>query len=129
MAQKHLLQSGFSAVELLITLFIAAAFVATGYQLYSIIIQNGETAQQQAKASNIAYTNLRQYSTQVTGPCTTVTPTPTPSIPTGSNLPSPAITVVITCPYGTSSGVSKVTVTVTYGSPQQEVVHALFVTE
>jgi prepilin-type N-terminal cleavage/methylation domain-containing protein len=66
-------QAGFSAVELLITLFIAAAFVATGYQLYSVIIQDGEAAREQAKASNIAYDNLRRYSPQATSPCSTVT--------------------------------------------------------
>lgn len=119
--------AGFSAVELLITLFIAAAFVATGYQLYSVIIQNGENAREQAQASNIAYNALRQYSPQATNPCSAVTPSPTPTIPTGSNLPSPTITVTISCPYGTSAGLAKVTATVNYGNPQVGVTHALFV--
>jgi prepilin-type N-terminal cleavage/methylation domain-containing protein len=122
-------QSGFSAVELLITLFIAAAFVATGYQLYSIVIQNGENAREKAKASNIAYDNLRRYSPQATNPCTAVTPSPTPAIPSGSNLTAPTISVTITCPYGTSSGISKVTATVTYNNPQESIVHVLFVND
>jgi len=122
-------QAGFSAVELLITLFIAAAFVATGYQLYSVVIQNGESAREKAKASNIAYDNLRRYSPQATSPCSAVTPSPTPAIPSGSNLPNGAISVVISCPYGTSSGLSKVTATVTYGNPQESVVHVLFVND
>lgn len=129
MSSHHNSQSGFSAVELLITLFIAAAFVATGYQLYSVIIQDGEGARQQAKASNIAYDNLRRYSPQATSPCSAVTPSPTPTIPSGSNLPSASISVVISCPYGTSTGVTKVTATVTYGNPQQRIVHALFVND
>jgi prepilin-type N-terminal cleavage/methylation domain-containing protein len=120
-------QSGFSAVELLITLFIAAAFIATSYQLYSIIIKDGGEARQQAKASNIAYDNLRRYAPQATSPCSVFTPTPTPTIPTGS-LPSATITVSITCPYGTSVSVTKVQVSVTYGTPQKEVVHAIYVT-
>jgi prepilin-type N-terminal cleavage/methylation domain-containing protein len=122
-------QAGFSAVELLITLFIAAAFVATGYQLYSVIIQDGEAAREQAKASNIAYDNLRRYSPQATSPCSTVTPSPTPSIPSGSNLPSASISVVISCPYGTSVNVTKITATVTYDNPQKRIVHALFVND
>ncbi len=129
MSRHIVTQSGFSAVELLITLFIAAAFVATGYQLYSVIIQDGESAREQAKASNIAYDNLRRYSPQATSPCSAVTPSPTPSIPSGSNLPSASIAVVISCPYGTSVGVTKVTATVTFGNPQQRVVHALFVND
>lgn len=119
--------AGFSAVELLITLFIAAAFVATGYQLYSVIIQNSENAREQAQASNIAYNALRQYAPQATNPCSLVAPSPTPSIPSGSNLPSPTITVTISCPYGTSIGIAKVTATVNYGNPQVGVTHALFV--
>lgn len=120
---------GFSAVELLITLFIATAFVATGYQLYSVVIRDSENAREQAKASNIAYNALRQYSSQATNPCTAITPTPTPTVPSGSNLPNPSISVTITCPYGTSTGISKITATVSYGNPQIGVVHALFVND
>jgi len=127
--RPHTYQSGFSAVELLITLFIAAAFVATGYQLYSVIIRNGESTREKAKASNIAYDNLRRYAPQATTPCTTPTPTPTPTIPSGSNLPNASISVVLSCPYGTSQGLTKVTATVTYGNPQESVVHVLFVND
>jgi Tfp pilus assembly protein PilV len=127
--QQTTFQSGFSAVELLITMFIAAAFIITGYQLYSIVIKNGGEARRQAKASNIAYDNLRRYSPQAVSPCAVVTPTPTPTIPANSGLGSAAISVTITCPYGTSSTTSKVESRVTYDSPQQEVVHAIYVTE
>jgi prepilin-type N-terminal cleavage/methylation domain-containing protein len=97
-------QSGFSAVELLITLFIAAAFVATGYQ-------------------------LRRYSPQATSPCSAVTASPTPTRPSDSNLPNASISVVLSCPYGTSTSITKVTATVTYGNPQESVVHVLFVND
>lgn len=120
-------QAGFTAVELLVTLFIAAAFIATGYQLYSVVIADGGTALQQAQATNIAYDNLRRYSSEVTNPCSVVTPTPTPTIPAGTSLTNPSITVAITCPYTTSLNLSMVTVTVTYGIPQKQVVHALFI--
>jgi len=120
-------QQGFSAVELLITLFVAATFIATGYQLYSIIIKDGGDVRQRAKASNIAYENMRRYSAQATSPCTAVTPSPAPSIPANSGLESPSITVTISCPYGTGSPVSKVEAVVRYGAPQQEVAHAVLV--
>lgn len=122
-------QAGFSAIELLITLFIATTFIAAGYQLFSVITTNSSEARRQSKASNIAYDNLRRYATQATTPCTNVTPTPTPTIPSGSGLPSPSITVTINCPYGLGTPISKVNVSVKYGSPQVEVAHALFVTE
>lgn len=127
----HRYQAGFSAVELLITLFIAAAFIATAYQLYSVIIKTDGDTQAHARASNIAYDNLRRYIPQTTNPCTTVTPSPAPSIPAGSGLSNSSITVTFTCPYASlgSTGITKVQVSVKYGSPQQEVIHATYVSK
>ena len=122
-------QSGFSAIELLITLFIAATFVAAGYQLYSVITKNSGEARRQARASNIAYDYLRRYETLATAPCTNVAPTPAPTIPSSSNLPNATITASITCPYGIGTPVTKVNVSVKYGNPQVEVAHAIFVTK
>lgn len=123
---KHTLQSGFSAVELLISLFIAVAFVGAGYQLYAVVIKDGSDAKLRARANDIAYDKLRSYSTQATNPCTSVTPSPTPALPNPSGLPNASITVSITCPYA-SDPISKVSVTISYGTPQQGVTHALFV--
>jgi Tfp pilus assembly protein PilE len=123
----RLVQSGFSAVELLITLFIAVAFVATGYQLYSIIINDGGEVRARAKASNIAYDNLRRYTSQATDPCTVFTPTPTATIPANSGLSGATISVTPSCPYGSTKNITKLQVTVKYGSPEKEVVHAIFV--
>ncbi len=120
-------QAGFSAVELLITLFIAAIFIMTGYQLYSVVLKNGTDTNQRSIASGLAYENLRRYLPQATNPCSNVTPSPTPSIPSGSGLPNSSITVTIDCPYGIGGSVARVYVSVKYGTPQQEVVHAIFV--
>lgn len=119
-------ESGFTAVELLVTLFVAVAFLATGYQLYTVIIEDGGSARVQAKASNIAYAALRKYSPQAVKPC--VASNPSATITAGS-LPSPSsIAVAITCPAGTgTTSTSKVQVTVSYGSPSEQVVHAIFV--
>lgn len=123
-------QSGFSAVELLITIFVAVAFLGAGYQLYAAVVRNGADTRNQTTASNIAYDYLRRYSPQATNPCTTVTPSPAPTIPSGTTLPSASITATITCPYGAASGTSLITVTVTYGSssPAKQVQHATYVT-
>jgi Tfp pilus assembly protein PilV len=120
--------AGFSAIELLITLFIAAAFLTTGYQLYSIVIKSSATSRSRAQASNIAYDALRRYSAQATNPCTVVTPTPTPTIPANPGITNAAISVSFSCPYGTTSPTSKIRVTVTYGTSGGEVDHALLVT-
>ena len=125
---KYRIESGFTAVELLITLFIAVAFLATGYQLYSIVIKSSGDARMRSVASNVAYDNLRRYSSQATNPCTVVTPSPTPSLGSNSGLSNAAITGTFSCPFGTSSPTSRVEVSITYGLPQQEVVHAIYVT-
>lgn len=130
-------QAGFSAVELLITIFIAAAFAAAGYQLYVAVVRDGSDARNQATASNLAYQYLRQYSPLATNPCTTITPTPAmPTDPQYASL-GPADTVeisaTITCPYNLTtpnSGTSLVKVVIQYGTdnPRKKVEHALFVT-
>lgn len=120
-------QEGFSAVELLITLFIAATFIAAGYQLFSVITKTSGDARQQAKASNVAYDYLRRYSEQAVNPCTPVAPSPAPTIPSGTNLVNPSISASITCPYGVGSAIARVEVVVAYGNPQTEVRHAILV--
>lgn len=134
MSQSRPLQAGFSAVELLITIFIAALFIGAGYQLYIAITRNGSDARNQTAASNLAYSYIRQYSARATNPCTPIPNTTlAPTIPSGAPytaLVSPTITADISCPYATPSGTSLLTVTVTYGptSPQKQVQHALYVT-
>jgi Tfp pilus assembly protein PilV len=121
---KHQSQSGFSAVELLISLFIAVAFVGAGYQLYAVVVKDGGEAELRSKANDIAYDKLRSASAQATNPCTAPAPTTT-ALP-ASDLPSATVVTTISCPYA-ASATSKVSVSVKYGTPQQEVVHALFV--
>lgn len=123
---KRSLQSGFSAVELLISLFIAVAFIGAGYQLYAVVLKDGSDAKLRARANDIAYDKLRSYSTITTNPCTPVVPNPTPTLPNPSGLPNASIAVSITCPY-TNDPISKVSVTITYGTPSQGVTHAVFV--
>lgn len=135
MSQRHR-QAGFSAVELLITIFIAAAFVGAGYQLYIVISRSGADARDKATASAIAYEHMRKYTSLAINPCVeNLSPTPAPAIPTGSPnytaLTNPTIDAKITCPYAPSnSGVSLVAVTVTYGpaSNRKQVQHSVYVT-
>lgn len=112
---------GFTAVELLITLFIAAVFIMTGYQLYSVIMNDGSTAKYQAKSANIAYEYLMNAEATVAASCTPGTSTP--AVPANSGVPAIEIAVNTTCPYGNGNQVSRLEVIVKYGSatPKLEV--------
>jgi Tfp pilus assembly protein PilV len=58
---------GFSAVEALITLFIAALFATIFFQLRGVIVQNNATATQKALASSLAYSKLREITAEPAG--------------------------------------------------------------
>lgn len=119
-------EQGFTTAELLITIFVGVAFILTAYQLYGIIAGNSSNTQQQAIASNLAYADLQVAAGQVGVTC--ATSSSSPSIPSGTALPrGSSATVAITCPFGTSSAVSEVTATVTYGS--NKVSHGIYATQ
>lgn len=120
-------EDGFSAAELLVALFIGAVLILAAYQLFSVVTGDGAASRQRAVASNLAYQNLRVNTARVGLTCTARTTTPAP--PTGTGLINPSISVQSTCPFGTSSAITKVQVTVRYGSPQLGVTHAMYATK
>lgn len=122
MSHPRSYEHGFSTVELLISLFIAAAFIVTGFQLFSIITKDSGEARMRAVALNVANDELQRLrdtggyiacpsSSTVTNPLTT--------------LPQATIKTDMVCPYENSSSIRRITVTVAYGSPQKEVKAAL----
>lgn len=119
-------QAGFSVVELLLTLFVAGAFLIAGYQLYATIITNSSNNQIQSSASVIADEYLQKYKAKATKPCTAQTILSSQAVES-DNLTDVTVSVSITCPYGTSSSVSKITSTVAYNTPQQTFTTATFV--
>lgn len=129
---RHSRQGGFSAVELMVSLFIAVAFITTGYQLYSVVVNDGAATRQRAQASNAAYSYLRALSGTPTGNCSTgYTFSPTPTLTAaerGQIAENATLSVTTSCPYGTSNNIWRITAKVTYGTPSQEVSHAIFVT-
>lgn len=119
-------QSGFTAVELLITLFVAAAFLIAGYQLFNVVIKDGGQARAESTAGNVAYDYLRRYAPQATNPCTAATVLDNAAI-TVDGLSNVKISVAISCPPGyTATGVSKVEATITYNTPQQTSKYSTF---
>lgn len=122
--------SGFSTVELLVTLFIAAAFLVSGYQLYSVIIKDGGETRRQAKASNLAYDYLQQYKIifkKQAGICVSQEVLPFETETQG--LSNVTVGIVVTCPYTEVPKLVKIVVTVKYGddNPQKQIVQATYV--
>lgn len=122
-------QHGFSAVELLITLFIATIFLIAGYQIWGEVMGAGTKSDYLAKASNISYDYLRRYSIQP-AKCAVSTPVNNTAI-TDQVIGQAKVTVKVSCPYGTTgdTNIKLITSTVSYGSTStpQEVTHAMYI--
>lgn len=119
-------EQGFTVVELLITLFVAAAFLVSGYQLYNAIIKDGGQTRGESRASNVAYDYLRRYSASTVSPCVASTPVSAASVSV-AGISNVTVTVAITCPYTSTTSISKVEATVLYNNPQQTVRYATYV--
>lgn len=126
MIRRKTLQQGFTAVELLVTLFVAGAFLIAGYQLFSIVIKDGGDARAQSRVANVAYQYMRQYSDSATNPCTTVSPMANQTI-TIDGLTNVRATVNISCAQPDTATLSKVQVIISYGNPAQTLTYATYV--
>jgi len=123
--KKQCKQSGLSAIELLITLFIAASFLTVGYQLFRIVIKDGGESRVLSNASREADYYLQKYKANATNPCTAQSPAALN--PTISGLSSVTVNIVIDCPYGSVSSISRIKSTLTHGYPQQTIVNTTYV--
>lgn len=117
---------GFSAVELLVTLFVAVAFLATAYQLYSAVLGDSGEVRFRAKASNIAYAELRRRSDDSTPGCAPLAETTFTIDKATSGLEDPEGKVLIEC---RANNLTYVKTRVIYGraTDRKEVQHAIFV--
>ncbi len=130
-------QKGFTTVELLITLFIAAMFLFSGYQLYTQVTRSGSDANKMAVVSGRAYEIVKEKARTVTiantGGCINTSES-TP--PTGriteiiSGVGSVDFDTTISCPYGISNSIDvfKVVVKASYtrGGITQDVENAIY---
>lgn len=126
MMHSRRLNDGFTAVELLITLFVAAAFIIAGYQLFNVVIKDGGETRAESRAANIAYDYLRRYSDSATNPCVPSSPITNQTV-TVDELVNVRITVAITCPQPQTTSLSKVDATITYNTPSSTVHYATYV--
>lgn len=123
---KH--QQGFTAVELLVTLFVAAAFLIAGYQLFSLVVRDGGKTRAEAKASAVAYDYLRRHSAAATSPCSSVTPVNNETV-TVQGLSNVQVTVSIDCAKPNLTSLSQVNVQVTFNNPVEVVRYSTYVTK
>ena len=119
-------QQGFTAVELLVTLFVAAAFLIAGYQLFNVVITDGGETRAESRASNVAYDYLRRYSNSATNPCTPSSPLTSQAI-TIPDIADAQASIAITCPQDDAPSLSKVEAIITYGSPATSVRYATYI--
>jgi Tfp pilus assembly protein PilE len=127
---KNKKSAGFSAVELLATIFIAVVFLSAGYSLYGAIVSRSAVTRHRAQADNIAYDYIRRYESTVPTACVTTTPLNNVVVPSSvaGDLGKPTVTVSITCPNNSITLLSKVKVVVNYveGGVQRNVEHEVF---
>lgn len=123
---RHTKESGMTVVELLITLFVASAFLISGFQLYTAIIRDGGESRAQARASSVVDDYLKQYKLEATEYCTEQTPLVNEPIES-EGLNSATISVTITCPYSGNMGISKIEVILVYGAAENVVATAGYV--
>lgn len=119
---------GFSAVELLITLFVAAIFLAAGYQLFNFVVTDSGNTRAESSVSNSAYDYLRRYSNSATNPCAASTVLSDQAL-TIDGVDTPTVTVTLSCPQTDTPSLTKVEVAITYGTGTtiNTVKHATFV--
>lgn len=121
------MKKGFTAIELLVTLFIAAMALATGYQLYAAIIKESSETRTEVAVGNVAYESIKRYRVNATAPCTSSIPANNVSR-TIEGVGNVRLTVVIQCANTNLPNLSSVTASITYGSPEKTITHGSYIT-
>lgn len=124
--------SGFSTVELVVTLFVATMFIISGYQLFGVITASSGASRQLSLASNIGYDVLRSRGginiASYTNQCSSSVSVENVEVDT-TGLPSATVKIERCRPYSSPDlGIVKVTSIVEYGTstPKKRVSHATY---
>lgn len=136
-------QTGFTTVELLVTILVATSFIVGFYQLYALSQKLSGSARQNSVASAVAFSNLRKFHSidyptwfvcNSSSEVTAENPTPPGQIlltetRTDLDLPAPVTAEVLAfAPYGCGeSKPVKVMSVLRYGPSAKEVMHATFI--
>lgn len=120
------LAAGFSAVELLITLFIGSVFLFAGYQLATQLSKDSADTTKTAIISNMLYDKMRQVETRTGDRCIYHIYHASPSV--AGFKGAVQIDVSYTCPFGGSSPITLVNAKATYndGVSTKVLYHAMY---
>lgn len=111
-------EHGFTIVEMMTTVVVAALMIGIFYQLFLSIIQSGATARRDAAASTLGASLIKQYQTTAsTGGGATCVANTTVFQDTGNatDVGDYRRTVSATCPYTSIPEITKITVVIEYG--------------
>jgi hypothetical protein len=120
-------QSGFSTVELMVSLFVAALFILSGSQLYSVVTNRVAESREMSEASSIGYEVLRKEGS--------VYPVGVPTCPGGTTSTIARTSATLNslsvslhqCLVSSEVSLVRSTVTVSYSNPAKKVVHATYI--
>lgn len=125
------IESGFTAVELLVAMLVGVLLLGSAHQLYAVILQDSGEVQQRAIANTFAYAKLRQAqkNPSIVKPYCAPYAT-TGNVPTTVGIsPRATYSIDVTCPYATNTALSLIAVTVNYFTPEaRKVTRAIVVT-
>lgn len=108
-------KSGFTTVEVLITLLVGGILMSSGYEMFSNVMRLSSITRAQSKASNIAYSHLKRVANEYNATSCTTEAIIKEEIPEDDEkLPELKITSTISAPYGCSSNIHKVGIEVDY---------------
>lgn len=110
-------KAGFTAVELLITLFVAFALLMSGYLLSSIVVNESGEMRAALRATAAARKYANQYQPAVGTSCVAATPLDNQPV-TVSGIADVRVTVTVTCPNSAVPNVSRVLSSVHYNDNQ-----------
>lgn len=116
-------ESGFSAVELLVTLLIAAVFLFAGYQMYTQVTRDGSDSSRSAILSNILSERLR--ASAAAQPVTCVASGPATQTQTVTGVGSVTYSTTVSCPSAVLTSMKFIRVDATY-STNKKVSHAIY---
>lgn len=127
-------QSGFTVVELLVTIIVAALFVGIFYNMFVILVGVNASARNISQSSDLAYSNMRRYPTAASTALSCSGSSTNLLNVTGVDSSYPELgtiteTVTASYPYGCTAvyDVIKLVSVVTYGSNSKKVSYATYV--
>ncbi|MDO4870660.1 MAG: prepilin-type N-terminal cleavage/methylation domain-containing protein [Candidatus Saccharibacteria bacterium] len=124
-------KQGFSAVEVMATLIIAAILLFAGYQLFGVVYDQQLNGRIRYQASNIAYAYLRKKANNLSiEGCNPSKPIKTNEVPdSDTKLPNIEIKSIVSAPYGCNERIRRIEIQVFYkiGSSKQVETQVLYV--